>query len=234
MTIRGSADGSGSFTEKGVYGGKRILITSRPGEPPLLEQTFNVVRNKEAQRAELLRATSPPLAPVAITGDRPLSHTHTHSLSLPLYFSLAVLLTYPSHFPFYPSHFFASPLDMIRCMYILSLPPSTPPFFSPFLLWLDVVMTHSCHLPTIPPSPPLSPTITTTTNNNLLLHLLHPGTSLSGKEPTPPPAPTRPVSLNKGKQASNQSHNNPYSPPILTLTPTLTQPWPTSYFNHNP
>ena len=47
VTIKGTNKGIGSFTEKGVYGGKRVLITSRAGDPPILEKVFNIVRSRE-------------------------------------------------------------------------------------------------------------------------------------------------------------------------------------------
>ena len=47
LTIKGTSKGIGSFTEKGVYGGKRVLITSRAGDPPILEKVFNIVRRKD-------------------------------------------------------------------------------------------------------------------------------------------------------------------------------------------
>ena len=47
LTIKGTSKGIGSFTEKGVYGGKRVLITSRAGDPPILEKVFNIVRSRE-------------------------------------------------------------------------------------------------------------------------------------------------------------------------------------------
>ena len=47
LTIKGTNKGAGSFTEKGVYGGKRVLITSRAGDPPILEKVFNIVRRKD-------------------------------------------------------------------------------------------------------------------------------------------------------------------------------------------
>ena len=47
LTIKGTNKGVGSFTEKGVYGGKRVLITSRAGDPPILEKVFNIVQSRD-------------------------------------------------------------------------------------------------------------------------------------------------------------------------------------------
>ena len=44
VRIRGTSYGSGTLTEKGVYGGKRIVIVARPGGSPLIECVFNIVR----------------------------------------------------------------------------------------------------------------------------------------------------------------------------------------------
>ena len=153
MTIRGSADGSGSFTEKGVYGGKRILITSRPGEPALLEQTFNVVRNKEAQRAELLRAVSPPLAPVPITG----------ALS-----SLLVVLLLPSSLFLLLPPPSLSPRRLLPFYNLSPLPIAPfPPFWVPSLglcnclpLITRITDPHSGPHPLVPP-PLWSPSLAT-------------------------------------------------------------------------
>jgi len=46
ITIHGTSKGEGTLTEKGVYGGKRVMVAARPGEPPLLEKVFNIIRNR--------------------------------------------------------------------------------------------------------------------------------------------------------------------------------------------
>ena len=58
VTITGTEKGLGTFTEKGVYGGKRVVIMSRPGEPPLLEKVFNIVRRKDGSSSPLRTSTS--------------------------------------------------------------------------------------------------------------------------------------------------------------------------------
>lgn len=43
VRICGTERGLGTFTEKGVYGGKRVVIVARPGDAPILECIFNIV-----------------------------------------------------------------------------------------------------------------------------------------------------------------------------------------------
>ena len=99
LTIKGSSKGAGSFIEKGVYGGKRVLITSRAGDPPILEKVFNIVRSREAPPGHdnyvlyiLLRPFQIALVPFY----------RFHKL-LPLLFSLSFQIVHPPpniHHPF--------------------------------------------------------------------------------------------------------------------------------------
>jgi len=47
VTLQGTPIGPGTFTDKGVYGGKRVVVAPGANEPFLMETVFNLVRRRD-------------------------------------------------------------------------------------------------------------------------------------------------------------------------------------------
>ena len=63
VTVHGTSHGTGTLTEKGVYGVKRLIITVYAEDPPILDRVFNIVAR--ARSSDGVAAVPPPPAMVA-------------------------------------------------------------------------------------------------------------------------------------------------------------------------